>query len=73
MPIGRKRFTARTVETLKLAAPKLVRHGRRFFMDAEVSGFGVKVTEPAAAATSSSSAFQALSTRRPGSSGRAMR
>ena len=45
MPIGRKRLTARTVETLKPAVPKLGGTGRRFFMDAEVSGFGVKVTE----------------------------
>lgn len=43
----RRRLTPRTVETLK--APKLApsdrRDGRRFVMDAEVSGFGVKVTE----------------------------
>jgi hypothetical protein len=47
MPIGRKRLTARTVETLKPppSAPSGKRDGRRFVMDAEVSGFGVKVTE----------------------------
>ena len=47
MPIGRKRLTARAVETLKPAAPDPTgkRNGRRFVMDAEVSGLGVKVTE----------------------------
>ena len=47
MPIGRKRLTARTVETLKPAArdPTGKRNGRRFVMDADVSGLGVKVTE----------------------------
>ena len=47
MPIGRKRLTARTIETLKPAAPDPTgkRNGRRFVMDAEVSGLGVKVTE----------------------------
>ena len=47
MPIGRKRLTARTVETLRPAAPDPTgkRNGRRFVMDAEVSGLGVKVTE----------------------------
>ena len=45
MPIGRKRLTARTVETLKPAAPKPGATGRRFVMDAEVTGLGVKVTE----------------------------
>jgi integrase len=47
MPIGRKRLTARTIETLKPAAPDPTgkRTGRRFVMDAEVSGLGVKVTE----------------------------
>ena len=47
MPIGRKRLTARTVKSLRPAAPDPTgkRNGRRFVMDAEVSGFGVKVTE----------------------------
>jgi integrase len=47
VPIGRKRLTARTVETLRPAAPDPTgkKTGRRFIMDAEVSGFGVKVTE----------------------------
>ena len=45
MPVGRKRLTARTVETLKPAAPKPGATGRRFVMDAEVTGLGVKVTE----------------------------
>ena len=47
MPVGRKRLTARTVETLRPAAPDPTgkRNGRRFVMDAEVSGLGVKVTE----------------------------
>ena len=47
MRIGRKRLTARTIETLRPAAPDPTgkRTGRRFVMDAEVSGFGVKVTE----------------------------
>jgi len=47
MPIGRKRLTARTVETLRPPAPDPTgkRNGRRFVMDAEVSGLGVKVTE----------------------------
>jgi integrase len=43
--MGRKRLTARTVETLKPAAPKPGATGRRFVMDAEVSGLGVKVTQ----------------------------
>ncbi len=43
--MGRKRLTARTVETLKPAAPKPDATGRRFVMDAEVSGLGVKVTQ----------------------------
>src|ERR1700735_5186938 len=47
MPIGRKHLTARTVETLKPAAPNPTgkRNGRRFVMDAQVRGLGVKVTE----------------------------
>ena len=47
MPVGRKRLTARTIETLRPAAPDPTgkRNGRRFVMDAEVSGLGVKVTE----------------------------
>jgi integrase len=47
MAIARKRLTARTVEMLKPAPPALSgrRDGRRFVMDAAVSGFGVKVTE----------------------------
>jgi integrase len=47
MPIGRKRLTAKTVENLRPAAPDPtgMRNGRRFVMDAEVSGLGVKVTE----------------------------
>jgi integrase len=47
MPIGRKRLTTKTVENLRPAAPDPTgkRNGRRFVMDAEVSGLGVKVTE----------------------------
>jgi integrase len=47
MPIGRKRLTARTIETLRPAAPNPTgkRNGFRLVMDADVSGFGVKVTE----------------------------
>jgi integrase len=47
MANARKRLTARAVETLKPPAPAIggKRNGRRFVMDAEVSGFGVKVTE----------------------------
>ena len=47
MPIGRKRLTARTVENTEAPAPDPTgkRNGRRFVMDAEVSGLGVKVTE----------------------------
>jgi integrase len=47
VPIGRKRLTARTVETLRPAAPDPTgkKTGRRFIMDSDVSGFGVKVTE----------------------------
>jgi integrase len=41
----RKRLTARTVQTLKPAAPGSKRDGRRFVMDADVAGLGVKVTE----------------------------
>ena len=43
----RKRLTARAVDTLKPAAPTTSgkRDGRRFVMDMDVSGFGVKVTE----------------------------
>jgi integrase len=47
MPIARKRLTARTIENLRPSAPDPTgkKNGRRFVMDAEVSGFGVKVTE----------------------------
>ena len=41
----RKRLTARTVQTLKPAAPKPDATGRRFVMDAEVAGLGIKVTQ----------------------------
>jgi integrase len=44
--MARKRLTARSVENLKPAvAAGKKRDGRHFVMDAEVSGFGVKVTE----------------------------
>jgi integrase len=45
--MARKRLTARTVETLKAAAPDPggKRNGRRFVMDNEVRGLGVKITE----------------------------
>jgi integrase len=47
MPIRRKRLTAPTIKNLKPPAPDPTgkRNGRRFVMDAEVSGFGVKITE----------------------------
>ena len=47
MPIGRKRLTAKTVENLKLPAPDPTgrKNARRFVMDNEVSGLGVKITE----------------------------
>ena len=72
MPIGRKRFTARTVETLKPAAPKPGATGRRFVMDAEVTGLGVKVTETGSRSYVLIKRFPALSTRRHGSWGPAM-
>jgi integrase len=47
VPIGRKRLTAKTVENLKLPAPDPTgkKNGRRFVMDNEVRGLGVKITE----------------------------
>src|ERR1700678_2555344 len=47
MPIGRKRLTAKTIENLRPSAPDPTgkKNGRRFVMDSDVSGFGVKVTE----------------------------
>jgi integrase len=47
MPVGRKRLTAKGIENLKLPAtdPTGKRNGRRFVMDNEVRGLGVKITE----------------------------
>jgi integrase len=47
VPIGRKRLTAKTIENLKLPAsdPTGKKNGRRFVMDNEVRGLGVKITE----------------------------
>jgi integrase len=47
MPVGRKRLTAKGIENLKLPAtdPTGKRNGRRFIMDNEVRGLGVKITE----------------------------
>jgi integrase len=47
MPIGRKRLTAKTVERLRPPAsdPTGRKNARRFVMDNQVSGLGVKITE----------------------------
>jgi integrase len=47
MPIGRKRLTAKTIENLRPSAPNPTgkKNGRRFVMDNEVRGLGVKITE----------------------------
>jgi integrase len=47
MAIGRKRLTSKAIENLKLPAsdPTGRKNGRRFVMDNEVRGLGVKITE----------------------------